>query len=40
MTDPDRDPTQTIQFTVWQWLSLLGALLLGVVCGSFIFGIR
>ena len=40
MTDPDRDPTQAVQLTLLHWMCLLGALLLGAVCGSFIFGIH
>jgi hypothetical protein len=40
MTDPDRDPTQAIHVTLWHWLCLVGALVLGAICGSFIFGIR
>jgi hypothetical protein len=40
MTDPDRDPTQAVAFTVWHWLFLLAALLLGALCASFIFEIR
>jgi hypothetical protein len=40
MIDPDRDPTQAVHLTAWHWLALLLALLLGVVCSSFIFGIH
>jgi hypothetical protein len=40
MTDPDRDPTQAVQLSLWHWMFLLCALVLGAVFGSFIFGIR
>lgn len=35
-----RDPAQTTPLTIWHWLSLVLALVLGAFCGNFIFGIR
>lgn len=38
MSNAFQDPATRLQMTVWHWLSLLLALLLGLVCAVWIFG--